>query len=323
MTTPLGAGSIGLGLGASGGSAAGMVRRLRLDARAAVEWGFDGVTLSEHHGGFPGYFPNPVLMCGLILADMPRGWAAAAPSILPLRHPHAVAEDLAWIAAAHPGRVAAGFVPGYQERDFDALGADFDRRSAQFWSGLDDLTTALRGPGAPDGDAAIAATREQGFTVLAGVAGPKGARLAARADVGLLLMSLASASDTATLVREYRDAGGERPCVLIRRVQVGGHDGAHPLHARWLAESAGAPTWLRNPGADVIGGDSEAVADALVHDLTVSGATALNIRIGSPDPADVLHQIELVGAEVLPRVRSAMGWPAPDHTTAPSRGVDR
>ena len=35
--------------------------------------GFDGVTMSEHHGGFHGYLPNPLQAAGWCLEAMPHG----------------------------------------------------------------------------------------------------------------------------------------------------------------------------------------------------------------------------------------------------------
>ena len=66
-------------------SAPDMITEMRTQARLAVEQGFDGVMLAEHHGGFAGYLPNPLQMAGWLLENMPGGWAAPCPMILPLR----------------------------------------------------------------------------------------------------------------------------------------------------------------------------------------------------------------------------------------------
>jgi len=41
-----------------------VVEELRRQARAAESAGFDGVMVSEHHGGFAGYLPNPIQTAG-------------------------------------------------------------------------------------------------------------------------------------------------------------------------------------------------------------------------------------------------------------------
>jgi len=78
---------------------------LRRQAARAAELGYDGVMVSEHHADFPGYLPNPVQLAGILLESMASGWVAPCPMLLPLK-PHAlIVEDLARLAATHPGRV--------------------------------------------------------------------------------------------------------------------------------------------------------------------------------------------------------------------------
>ena len=76
---------------------------------------------SEHHGGFPGYLPNPLQMAAFILDESPLGWAAACPLLLPLRPTAMVAEEVAWLAARHPGRVGLGVAAGALPLDFEAM----------------------------------------------------------------------------------------------------------------------------------------------------------------------------------------------------------
>ena len=63
---------------------------------------------SEHHGGFAGYSPNPLQVTGWLLEAMRTGWCAPCPMLLPLRPVALVAEEVAWLAARFPGRVAVG-----------------------------------------------------------------------------------------------------------------------------------------------------------------------------------------------------------------------
>ena len=63
------------------------------------------------------------------------------------------------MAARHPGRVGAGFATGYQQRDFDIVGADFADRSPAFWRQLGFVVQALSGraSGALADDPAVSA----------------------------------------------------------------------------------------------------------------------------------------------------------------------
>ena len=103
-----------------------IVEELRAQAALAADAGFDGVMTSEHHGGFPGYLPNPLLAAGWCLEAMPRGWAAPCPLLLPLRATTHVAEDVAWLAARFPGRVGVGVAAGALEADFTLAGQSMD-----------------------------------------------------------------------------------------------------------------------------------------------------------------------------------------------------
>lgn len=313
---PLAARSIGIGLSCVGDSGRTILRRLIADAQAAEAAGFDGVTLSEHHGGFAHYLPTPLLVAAHLLGQLDNAWAIACPAILPLRDPVLVAEDLAWLEAAHPGRVGAGFAPGYQQRDFDLFDADFAARRAAYWTGFGELVRALGSGAEPSplkGDPAVDDLGPAGLPLVAGVGGPVGVRRAARLGVGLLLTSLRAPDECRDLVRAYRAAGGARPVVLIRRVHVGaGATGFAASESAWRRRSDG-PSWLRAADGALVTGPADAVAAGLMAALRASDADALNIRLDaySGDDGLVAEQIALLGQHVLPRVRAELA-PAED-----------
>ena len=99
-----------------------VVAELCAQARLGLSHGFDGIMTSEHHGGFPGYLPNPLQMVTFVLEENASGWAAACPLLLPLRPTALVAEEVAWLAARHPGRVGVGVAAGALPLDFEAMG---------------------------------------------------------------------------------------------------------------------------------------------------------------------------------------------------------
>ncbi len=130
--TPLAPGSISLRMYPPDAAAAEIVEEMRAQARAAERAGFDGVMTSEHHGGFPGYLPNPLLAAGWLLDSAQRAWAAPAPLLLPLRPWRQVVEDVAWLAARFPGRVGAGFACGGLARDFEMAELRFEENLERF-----------------------------------------------------------------------------------------------------------------------------------------------------------------------------------------------
>ncbi len=105
-------------------------------AALAAEAGFDGVMTSEHHGGFAGYIPNPLQAAGWLLEAMAAGWAAPCPMLLPLRPPALVAEEVAWLAARHPGRVGLGLAAGSLVDDFEIMGLTKTDLTTRFADGL-------------------------------------------------------------------------------------------------------------------------------------------------------------------------------------------
>ncbi len=134
------------------------IAELRVQAALAVDHGFDGVMTSEHHAGFAGYMPNPLQVAGFLLDAMPRGWAAPCPLLLTLRPVALVAEEIAWLAARHPGRVGIGVAAGALAVDFDVMELDMDGLAQRFADRLETLAALVRGvvSGPLASDAAIA-----------------------------------------------------------------------------------------------------------------------------------------------------------------------
>ena len=65
--------------------AAGVIDEICAQAKLGLGHGFDGIMTSEHHGGFGGYFGNPLQLTTFFLEENPNGWAAPCPLLLPLR----------------------------------------------------------------------------------------------------------------------------------------------------------------------------------------------------------------------------------------------
>ena len=309
---PFSNGSVSLGLSLVGDTARDMMDRLVDDARRAVAHGLDGVTLSEHHAGMPGYLPSPLSTSAALLALLESGWACAGPAILPLRNPVLVAEELAWCEALHPGRVGAAFVPGYHELDFVVAGADFADRQQAHWRCLDVLTATLAGDWRPrdlQHDHALAGLSSDGVPVLTGAAGPVAVRRAADLGIGILIPSLRSAGEVRELTDRYVDRGGSGPVVMIRRVHVGSSSqGTTRQLEQWRSRAGSAP-WLDLSHDAAVTGEPSVVVDRLLEEIEKSRCTALNLRLEcyAVAPEQVDEQISLLG-EVLPRVRAELGW---------------
>lgn len=305
--SPLAKGSVSLRLYPHDGPAAEQLNEARELARRAVEVGYDGVMVSEHHAGFPGYFPNPQQMAGFLLAAMPTGWAAPCPLLLPMKPYALIAEEVAWLAAAFPGRVGAGFAAGALPVDFELAEVPFDEIGPRFKEALPKLVAALRGEaeGSLADDRAIAACAGQPVPMAAAAQSLAAVRRAASLGLGILYDSLQAVDHVRALSDAYDEAGGTGPKILIRRVWIGGPPGeavdkqldlyrsyaAQGTMARW---DQGANTVLAEDGAEA--------AQQLWAAMDATGADTINIRIHvvGLSPAYVRDQLGLHGELVEP-----------------------
>lgn len=272
---PLAAGSVSLRLYPCPGTPVDQVAELRQETALAEAGGYDGVMVSEHHAGFPGYLPNPVQLAAFLLAASDRIWVAPCPLLLPLKARALIAEELAWLSAAFPGRVGAGFAAGALPVDFELAEVPFDEITQRFKDALPWVVEALRGrvEGPLAGDAAIARCDDNPLPIVVAAQSPAACRRAARLDLGVLFDSLQTPAASAQLADELRASGGTGPAVLIRRVWIGEPPRAaieaQMAHYRSYAPDRAVRNWGDGDGT-VVGATGAEAAEALVEVMTES-----------------------------------------------------
>ena len=94
----------------------------------ADQHGFNFLVLSEHHGIDDGWMPAPLTIAAAVLGMTERTPILMSASILPLHDPVRVAEQLAVIDNAFPGRLWTVVGAGYREEEFEMAGVDHARR---------------------------------------------------------------------------------------------------------------------------------------------------------------------------------------------------
>ena len=324
--TPFAPASVSVGLHPPvGGSPAAQAADVLESGALAEEVGFDGVTMSEHHNGFPAYLPQPLLMCGLVLARTTRLWAGPCPMLLPLRDPVHVAEELAWLAATFPGRVGAAFAPGYAVGDFEGFERRFEDRAERFPGCIHRLleTLAARGPLASD--PAVVGWASAPGPLLSAANSASAVRQAAAFGLGVVFPGGEDPERLGRLAAAYRDAGGGGPVVWIRSTWIGQVPRAarEALEARYRAAAGPGMRQATGFRDGLLAGSADAVGEGLVEGLRLTGATALNVRFQMPGapPAAVAEQLMRFGAEALGPLRAAMSAPVgegrPGVTAAP------
>jgi alkanesulfonate monooxygenase SsuD/methylene tetrahydromethanopterin reductase-like flavin-dependent oxidoreductase (luciferase family) len=291
--------------------ATAIVDELCTQAQLAVGAGFDGVMTSEHHGGFAGYLPNPLQVAGWLLEAMDRGWAAPCPLLLPLRPAALVAEEVAWLAARHPGRVGIGLASGSLVDDFEIMGLTKDNLTERFAQGLALLAGALSGrePGRLAADPAVARCRTHPVPVASAAMSPAAVRRAAHLGLDIVFDSLSAPERVRQLVDAYRLAGGTGAAILIRRAWVGEpptKEMARQLDVYRGYAATGAQAHWSADGL-IHSQDPGSVADALFEVMARSGADACNLRLHAPGiaPGPVRDQIAALSA-VVSRLRSRL-----------------
>jgi alkanesulfonate monooxygenase SsuD/methylene tetrahydromethanopterin reductase-like flavin-dependent oxidoreductase (luciferase family) len=295
------------------GTATVRIDDLLAQARAAEAAGFDGVGVSEHHLGFPGYFPNPLQAASWILGATERIWVSPAPMLPLLRPLWLVAEELAWLAARYPQRVGAGFAAGSIAADFELAGTDQQRLASRFEEALHAIHRVLSGE-VPDElctDPAFALLREQPVPVVSAASSLTACRRAARVGCGVLLESSINIAEVERQISAYREAGGRGPIVLVRRAWIGNDppielEAARDRLVRATVTDYRRDAWLA-PEEMIVHGTPSEVATELASIMRSTGAQVLNLRTHVPglEPSEVIRQIGEL-REVLPNLRELM-----------------
>ena len=283
---------------------------LQYQADLATRSGFDGVMLSERHGGAWGQIPNPLQAAGWLLGAMPAGWVAPCPLLLPLRRTRIAAEEIAWLDARFPGRVGVGFGSGGNEPDFRIVGVPFAERNERFDRSLRDAVAMLRGAddrGTAPGDRAIARARRVGIPLVSAAMSATAVRRAADLGLGIIGSSLLGESQTRRLVDRYRASGGTGPHIVIVRVWLGSPP--WELVDRQLGEYRHASGSTLSGAAEeglIHSDDAADIAARVTQRLRSTAADALNVRVhvAGLEPSAAREQIQAFAAEVLPRLRA-------------------
>ncbi len=96
----------------------------------ADEHRFDMVVLSEHHGRDDGWLPAPLTMAGVILGATTDIRVMISASLPALSDPIRLAEQIAVLDLAAPGRLIVTLGAGYREDEFAMAGVPFARRGS-------------------------------------------------------------------------------------------------------------------------------------------------------------------------------------------------
>jgi alkanesulfonate monooxygenase SsuD/methylene tetrahydromethanopterin reductase-like flavin-dependent oxidoreductase (luciferase family) len=292
-----------------------IVAEMRREARLAEEAGFDGCMVSEHHGGFANYLPNPLLASTWLLDATERMWAAPCPTLLPLRPVSQLVEDLAWTHHRFPGRIGVGVGAGSIPVDFELAGVPHGEMFPRYRAALKELSDALggRASGPLADDLGVKALAPGEIPIVAGVQTVKTTERAARLGMGVLFNSLQTIDAVREQTDAYTEAGGTGAKVLIRRLWVGDPPTAN-IATQMTRYQAAAMTgeatarimdrWGQGDN-QIAGSEGTAVAEELYDTMVRSGCDTVNVRIflAGLASSEIHEQMSRHASETLPRLR--------------------
>jgi alkanesulfonate monooxygenase SsuD/methylene tetrahydromethanopterin reductase-like flavin-dependent oxidoreductase (luciferase family) len=291
--------------------AGAIVRELCDQAQLGLSGGFDGIMTSEHHGGFPGYLPNPLQIASFILEETGSGWVAPCPLLLPLRPVAQLAEEVAWLGVRHPGRVGLGVAAGALPLDFAAMEVAFADAVPLFKVRLPRIVEMLKGCDLREleGDRALRACATTPIAVLSAAASTTAARRAAACGAGILTEGMSPAPRLREICDAYLAAGGTQPRVTIRRVWIGEPRSELIGRQRALYDSYAGDGHHFPDDQTVTAHRPDDLVERLHDTWHATGADALNLRVHLPglSPHEVRQQITILAEQVLPPLRARWG----------------
>lgn len=282
-------------------------QRVVTAARLAEAAGFDGVYLGDHL-----LHPHPMLESIVTLAGVAAATerVALGPCVLlaGLRHPVVLAKQLGTLAAFAPGRLRVGVgVGGEYPAEFAALGVPLGQRGRRMEAVLREVQTLLV-HGVDDPDVTIAPGAADIPFLLGGWKEVSLRRAAAYGTgwIGYLLGPDSFARRRAFLT-EYRGELGRGDQPFTTGMLV-------PVHVdpSGAARTNAAAAWARLTGSEAGFPDRLFAAgspDEIVECLdSYRRAGCTEFMLGPADQGDgYLEQVELLGREVLPRVKAWAG----------------
>jgi alkanesulfonate monooxygenase SsuD/methylene tetrahydromethanopterin reductase-like flavin-dependent oxidoreductase (luciferase family) len=288
---------------------------MKEQASLAVEAGFDGVMVSERHGGTTGNVPNPLQVTGWLASGMARGWVAPCPVLALFRAPALIVEEVAWLAVNFPDRVGVGLGTGGNALDFELFKTEKADLGRRFEPVLKFVTAHLSGTADDDlcRDPAVARCVEHPIPVLSAAMSPGAARRAARCQAGIIGSSLISLQTERDLSEAYRSAGGTGPEVLIRFVWLGElpTDAVNSKFGEYQNTSRIRGASISGAAEIIASKDPALIAERLIEAMDLTGREALHLRVHVPGipPERIREQIQAVGESVLPLIRQERAQP--------------
>jgi alkanesulfonate monooxygenase SsuD/methylene tetrahydromethanopterin reductase-like flavin-dependent oxidoreductase (luciferase family) len=294
--------------------------------RAAEELGFSRVWFAEHHFSNYSLVPSPLMMCAHVAAITKRIRVGSAVVILPLHTPARLIAEIAMVDALSNGRLDVGVGSGYQNYEFERLGADIANNKVMFHEMLDMIELGLRQPNFSY-DGTYFQQKQTAINIrpvqdprppiwLAGKDPESHRRCARDGYIPFISGGIGSPKKVRDLRNQiedcYREEGKDPAgipigvlrflCVSDDRKEVERYvDGA-----RYQGEPP-----LERVERNILAGDVDTVAEKLCAEIELYGPSHINcyFQVGDVPSATALKSMELLAGKVIPLVEKHFGKP--------------
>jgi len=294
----------------------------------ADEHGFDSLVLSEHHGVDDGWMPAPLTIAAAVLARTTRARLMISAAILPLHDPIRMAEQIAVLDNAFPGRTWIVFGAGYRVEEFEMAGLEHAARGRVLEEHVQAVLEALTGETFDWRGRDVRVTpkpvTDPRRMLFVGGGVPAAARRAARLRLSMFAMN-ADAVVREAYVDEARKIGFEGGFVLQPVGPTFVHVADDPEKAwaeigKYVLYEAQTYASFQTPGQHSTPGVHATSVDDLkaspqyvvgtpdqvyerLKDVPENGGIVFHPLAGGLPPAIGWSSLELFAAKVMPRLR--------------------
>jgi alkanesulfonate monooxygenase SsuD/methylene tetrahydromethanopterin reductase-like flavin-dependent oxidoreductase (luciferase family) len=299
---------------------------LCLQVAAARDAGFSAIGIPHHHSLNSVEFLHPIVALAGLAAHAGSMTVATTVYIAGQYQPVEVAEQLSTLDALCGGNLCVGLASGWVEREFHAMGVDYEDRWARFtelvelvrrlWTG-EVVTHSGRHFKLDNVRLMHLPVQKPSPPLWFGGSGPRAARFAAQQKSGFIVSGHSSDQVAAELLASYREAFGEggTPFVAaIRNCRIGERQSegwsGDPLEEdtkkfAGLSDQAGKHT--KDWDTTVLNGAPKSVLEQLEKLSSALRPDLVFLRIQMPGMtgADVLRAIESVGRHILPPLKAS------------------
>lgn len=313
-------------------------------AVAAERAGFAGVWLAEHHFVTYGQVPSATVLAGHILGATERLVVGTAACVLSVRHPVALGEEAAVLAALAPGRFRLGVARGGPWVELEVFGTGLARYRHGFGEALDVLCrwvsgaeqVGANGPRFRFRPVPVVPRPATPVPVWVAATSPATVALAAARGLPLLLGVHEDARQKAATLRAYAQVAADHghdpatvPHASVHLAYVGDEHQLRPRLAGWLARTRQYVRLDDAYGARDLDLYLETLlkihpvgsADHCVRRLTEAAATIgarhLVVMVEAAGPDATEAQITALGAEFARAASTWAGSPPPGASEPP------